>query len=90
MGTQLLFREHPDCSPVRVERGLGITGCSELFGRSLEAKLAQVSAERGVDLTEYALREGKRLGEILSHSRFLGALTGEKKYDVHRLKANDH
>jgi hypothetical protein len=75
---------------VRIERGLRITSSGELFGGALEAKLAQVRAECCVNFTEYAFRNGKRVGEILSHSRFLGALTGEKKNDVHRLKANDH
>jgi hypothetical protein len=63
---------------------LGVASGGELLRRSLEAKLAQVGTEGCVDLSEYTFCERKRLRQILSHSRLLGALTREKKNDVHR------
>ena len=39
--------------------------------------------QRGVDLPKSAARNGKRFGQILSHSRLLGALAGKEQNDVH-------
>jgi hypothetical protein len=66
------------------ERGLSILRRGQFFGRSFEADAAKIGAQGGIDFAEYSTGYGKRVGKVLSHAGFLRALTGEKKYDIHR------
>jgi hypothetical protein len=68
---QHLFGECPHGGAVREERGLRVTGCSELVGRALETQSAEIDAKRGIDLAKNAPGDGKRFRQIFSHSRLL-------------------
>ena len=62
----------------------------QLVGRSVEAKRAQRKSQRFIHLGECVASFRKSVREILPHSRFLRALSGEKQHDVHALEADDH
>ena len=83
MGTQGIFGQRPDSSAMRKERWLRVAGCGELVGGPLEAKAAQIRAERGIDFAEHSSRDRKRVGEVLTHAWLLRALAGKEEYDIH-------
>jgi hypothetical protein len=60
-------------------------GERELFCRTIEAEFAQRHAKRRVGAIERVARGGIGLDEVLAHAGLLGALSREKKYDVHAL-----
>jgi hypothetical protein len=65
------------------KRRLRVQCSGEVIGGPVEAKVAKREAEGLIDLLENASRCGKGFGEILSHSRLLRALPGEKQNDIH-------
>jgi hypothetical protein len=74
----------PHRRAVREKRRLRIPGGGQFIGRTFKADAAKIGAERGINFAENSTGHRERLGKIFSHAGFLRALTGEKKYDIHR------
>ena len=63
------------------DRGLGVHGQVELFGRTLEDHPRQRNAERGVGTLVGGGSGGRARDEIGAHPHVLGALAGEHEGD---------
>ena len=70
-------REPVDGDADGEDRGLRVLGEQQLLFGPFEAQAAQRLAERLVGLGERLAADRKRLGELLAHADFLGALTGK-------------
>src|SRR5215212_11041586 len=88
--TECLARNRPDGCAVSKQCRLRIESRREIIGRSFEAERAEPEAKGVIHLFEYLSSFRKRIGQILSHSRLLRALSGKQQHDFHSLEANDH
>jgi len=80
---QSVLCQRPNRGAVGKKRGLRVAGQRQLVGWPLETQAAQIRSQRGVDLTKSPAGNRKRIGQILSHSRLLGALAGKEQNNVH-------
>jgi hypothetical protein len=84
MWTHRFTNNRAHCCAVRKQRRLSIFRRGQFFGGSFEADPAKIGPEGGIDFAENSAGYGKRVGKVFPHTGFLRALTGEKKYDIHR------
>src|SRR5687768_15009510 len=74
---EMVLHYRPRCSAVCPESWLRVQGCGEVFGRSVEAELAERHRERIIHFLEHPSRFRKAVGEVFPHSGLLRSLAGE-------------
>jgi hypothetical protein len=76
-GAAFLLQHAQHGHRVRHQRGLGVLGQNEFFGRAFEHQLGQLLLQGLVDFLEHLPRHGEGGGEVATHADGLAALARE-------------